>query len=200
MIEFLRIFLPVYGAFFFFIAFLLRTFLVWKRTGVNAYVLIKQKGTPGMVGLYFKLIVFATTFVVVIFSFLPSLYIYLGPLHWLETLLIRSSGLILLIISLLWVWVAQAQMGNSWRIGIDEKNKSGLVTGGIFNISRNPIFLGIKINILGFFLVIPNAVTLSILLTGIALINIQVSLEEKYLMETHGESYRQYCEKVRRWL
>jgi protein-S-isoprenylcysteine O-methyltransferase Ste14 len=31
-------------------------------------------------------------------------------------------------------------MDNSWRIGIDEENKTGLVTKGIFSISRNPIF------------------------------------------------------------
>jgi len=31
-------------------------------------------------------------------------------------------------------------MGLSWRIGIDEKNRSGLVTQGLFALSRNPIF------------------------------------------------------------
>lgn len=200
MVEFLRIFLPVYGILFFFIAFLLRTFIVWKRTGINAYVLLKQKGTHGIIGRYFKLIVFASTLVVVIFSFLPSLYVYLGPLHWLEKPLIISTGLTFLILSLLWIWVAQVQMGNSWRIGIDENSKTELVTGGIFSISRNPVFLGIKVNMLGFFLVAPNAVTLSILLSGIALINIQVSLEEKYLTAIHGQNYRHYCEKVRRWI
>jgi protein-S-isoprenylcysteine O-methyltransferase Ste14 len=51
--------------------------------------------------------------------------------------------------------IAQYQMSNSWRIGIDEKNKTELVTKGIF-YSRNPIFLGMIISILGIFLILPT--------------------------------------------
>jgi len=200
MVEFMKVFLPVYALLFFFVVFLLRTFIVWKRTGTNAYVMLSQGGAHGVIGRYFKLMPFASLFVIGSFSFYPSLYGYLAPILWLETDLIILTGLLLLIVSLFWVWAAQSQMGNSWRIGIDEKSKTELVTEGIFTISRNPIFLGIKITNLGFFLVLPNAVTLSILILGAALIDIQVALEEKYLTGIHGENYRRYCEKVRRWI
>jgi protein-S-isoprenylcysteine O-methyltransferase Ste14 len=34
------------------------------------------------------------------------------------------------------------QMGDSWRIGIDQEQKTSLVRHGVFKLSRNPIFLG----------------------------------------------------------
>ena len=200
MTEFLRIFLPTYYAIFFFAVFLLRTVIVWKRTGVNAYVLLKQGGTYGVIGVYFKLLLLASFFAVATYSFFPSIYDFLAPFHWLENQFNAFVGIVLLIISLFWIWVAQTQMGKSWRIGIDEQKKTDLVTTGMFSISRNPIFLGMKVNLLGFFLVIPNAVTLTVTVIGIALIDIQVRLEEQHLLNLHNESYQNYYREVRRWL
>ena len=200
MTEFLRIFLPIYYAIFFFAVFLLRTVIVWKRIGVNAYVLLKQDGTYGVIGVYFKLLPLASFFAVATYSFFPSIYDFLAPFHWLENQFNAFVGIVLLIISLFWIWVAQTQMGKSWRIGIDEQKKTELVTTGMFSISRNPIFLGMKVNLLGFFLVIPNAVTLTVTVIDIALIDIQVRLEEQHLLNLHNESYQNYYREVRRWL
>ena len=105
-----------------------------------------------------------------------------------------------MVASLVWIWVSQTQMGNSWRIGIDEESETELVTQGVFSLSRNPIFLGMKLNSLGFFLVIPNAITLVVLLLGVALIDVQVALEEEYLGKVHGDKYKVYFNNVRRWL
>lgn len=104
-----------------------------------------------------------------------------------------SSALILVVI-------AQSQMGTSWRIGIDTNQKTKLITNGIFSISRNPIFIGIIFSALGYFLVLPNAITLAILVLDIALIQVQVALEEKHLNGIHGDDYKKYCDNVRRWL
>ena len=123
MTEFLRIFLPTYYAIFFFAVFLLRTVIVWKRIGVNAYVLLKQGGTYGVIGVYFKLLPLASFFAVETYSFFPSIYDFLAPFHWLENQFNAFVGIVLLIISLFWIWVAQTQMGKSWRIGIDEQKK-----------------------------------------------------------------------------
>ena len=103
-------------------------------------------------------------------------------------------------ITLVWIWGSQSQMGNSWRIGIDIGNKTELVKSGVFSISRNPIFLGIKVNVIGFFLVMPNAVTLVVLIATIILIDVQVVLEEEYLLKVHGDSYSDYCQEVKRWI
>ncbi|MCK4865715.1 MAG: isoprenylcysteine carboxylmethyltransferase family protein [Gammaproteobacteria bacterium] len=201
MTDFIRIFLPIYLIVFIFAVFLLRTFIVWKKTGVNAYALLKQEGAEGVVARYFKLVPLASIFVVFTVSVFPSAYTYLAPFYWLEELpAVTLSGLFLLIVSLIWIWISQTQMGNSWRIGIDKTNETDLVVNGVFLISRNPIFLGLAVNLVGFFLVIPNAATLAIMLLGIAIIEIQVALEEQHLLNLHNDNYVSYCKNVRRWL
>ena len=96
--------------------------------------------------------------------------------------------------------LAQAQMGGSWRIGIDMKHQTDLIQGGVFRLSRNPIFLGMILTLAGLFLVIPNALMLLILVLGFVLIQIQVRLEEEYLTSIHGDNYLDYRQRVRRWL
>ena len=201
MTDFVRMFLPFYLIVFIFAVFLLRTFIVWKKTGVNAYLLLKQEGTEGVVARYFKLIPLASILVVFTISVFPSSYPYLAPFYWLEEQqAVSQVGLFLLVMSLIWIWISQTQMGNSWRIGIDKTNETELIKKGVFLISRNPIFLGLAINLIGFFLVIPNAATLTIMLLGIAIIEIQVALEEQHLLSLHNDNYVNYCKNVRRWL
>lgn len=201
MTDFIRIFLPIYLIVFIFVVFLLRTFIVWKKTGINAYALLNQDGAEGIVARYFKLIPLACILVVISLSAFPSAYLYLAPFYWLEEQQVVSlSGLFLLIVSLVWIWISQTQMGSSWRIGIDKDNETHLVKKGVFLISRNPIFLGLSINLFGFFLVIPSAATLTIMLLGVAVIEIQVALEEQHLLKLHNENYVNYCKNVRRWL
>lgn len=96
--------------------------------------------------------------------------------------------------------MAQAQMGESWRIGIDHEHQTALVRTGVFGLSRNPIFLGMTITLVGLFLAIPNALTALTFLTGVVLIHIQVRLEEEFLAQNHGQEYCQYKQQVRRWL
>ena len=124
----------------------------------------------------------------------------LVPIPWLQGFSISLLGCGVLILSLLLILIAQLQMGDSWRIGIDQENKTALVQTGLFRFSRNPIFLGVRINFLGFFLVLPNAVTLVILVLGDVLLQIQVRMEEEFLSQQHGESYAEYKRIVPRWL
>ena len=83
--------------------------------------------------------------VVFIYAFKNEWYQYLLPFWYLEHSYLQYIGWGLLLLSLVLVWIAQSQMANSWRIGIDEKNKTELVTRGLFAYSRNPIFLGVMI-------------------------------------------------------
>ena len=134
------------------------------------------------------------------YSLSERLYEYLTPIAWLEHQWLRAAGIVLLLSSLAWTVVAQAQMGESWRIVIDEERRTPLVWKGVFGVSKNPIFLGMMLTLLGLFLVIPNAVMLLIFVLGVVLIQIQVRLEEEFLSNTHGAEYAQYRRGVRRWL
>jgi len=200
MDSILRYFLPVYLIAYFAAAFFWRSYLVWKRTGINPYKLGKTGNAHDFVGMLFRLTLAAVTLVVMLYSISNDTCQYLAPIHWLEQPALVLLGLGLLLASLIWTLIAQAQMGDSWRIGIDAGAKTQLVQHGVFRWSRNPIFLGMRVTLLGFFLILPNAVTFATLVLGEALMQIQVRLEEEYLRQTHGEEYRKYCQQARRWL
>jgi len=187
----LRYFLPLYLIAYFAAAFFWRSFIVWKRTGINPVVFKQADSAHDLIGRVFKILFAAIVIVVLVYSFWPSAYQYFVPIVLLERSWLTWSGVVLLLLSFIWTVLAQAQMGESWRIGIDEKHRTPLVTRGIFEWSRNPIFVGMKITLLGLFLIIPNALTLLVLVMGIVLVHIEVRLEEELLGKAHGENYEQ---------
>jgi protein-S-isoprenylcysteine O-methyltransferase Ste14 len=142
----------------------------------------------------------ATAFAVLACAASGRLYSYLAPIAWLERTGLRLCGICLLSLSLIWTAIAQAQMGASWRIGIDSKHRTELVESGVFGWSRNPIFLGMIATMLGLFSTAPNALTLLIAGLVITLIQIQVRLEEEHLGHLHGAAYQTYRLRVPRWL
>lgn len=99
---------------------------------------------------------------------------------------------------LLW---SQGAMGASWRIGVDEKETTGLVTSGPFAWVRNPIFTGMMVSALGFVLLLPNRSALLSYVLLVVAIELQVRfVEEPYLGRTHGASYAAYSRKVGRFV
>lgn len=174
--------------------------MLWKKTGINPLTFSKTDDAHGYNGKIYKAISFIELIIVGIYALKNEWYDYLLPFWYFEYPLLQKIGWGLLILSLILVWIAQNQMGKSWRIGIDEKNKTKLVTSGIFGISRNPIFMGIIIANIGLFLVIPNAFTMLVLSISIISINTQVRLEEKFLEKEFRDDFIHYRNKVRRWL
>ena len=196
----LRYFLPVYLLAYIIAAFFWRSYVVWKKTGVNPVVFKGSDSAHDFIGRIFKALFAVIVAIVVVYAFIPSVYRYVKPIQSLERTSVRLTGFILLLVSLVWTVIAQAQMGNSWRIGIDTEHRTRLVQTGVFRLSRNPIFFGMIVTLLGLFLVIPSVGTFITLLVGVILIGIQVRLEEEYLTSTHGDTYTEYRRNVRRWI
>lgn len=189
-----------YFAIYVFAAFVWRSYRTWRQTGINPYALGRTDNAHDFIGKLFRAALATILATVLLYAFLPSVYTYLMPVEWLQHPQIVLAGIILLFASLLWIIVAQAQMGASWRIGIDSEHATQLVQHGVFRWSRNPIFLGMRLTLFGLFLVLPSAATFALLLVSEALIQIQVRLEEEHLLRLHGASYRNYQERTRRWL
>lgn len=196
----LKFFLPIYLLSWFALAFALRSYLIWKRTGRNPYRLGNTDNAHDFIGVLFRLTMIVCASGVLIYSLSSDLYRFLAPIIWLQHPVLVMIGVALLLVSFVWILVAQQQMGDSWRIGIDDETKTPLVREGVFRLSRNPIFLGMRINLLGLFLILPNAVTLTVLVLGDTLMQIQVRLEEEYLARMHGQNYEQYRRLTRRWI
>lgn len=196
----MKIYLFTFLCIYFFLIFFLRSVILWKRTGINPLTFSKTDDAHGYNGKVFTFISIVEFVVVFIHTFKSEWYQYLLPFWYLEHSYLQYIGWGLLLLSLVLVWAAQSQMANSWRIGIDEKNKTELVTNGLFSISRNPIFLGIMIANIGLILIIPNAFTLLIVTLSTVSINTQIRLEEAFLESRHGKDYQDYLNQVRRWL
>jgi protein-S-isoprenylcysteine O-methyltransferase Ste14 len=192
--------LLIYYVVCFVFAFALRSLLVYRRSGVNPLVLPSSGDVHGYVALAFKVIIAGIAVVVIGLAIWPESRLYFGQWNVLGRPVVAYFGWALLIVSLIWLLIAQAQMGTSWRIGIDDKRRTELVQHGLFTLSRNPIFLAMRLNLLGLFLVFPSAVTAAVLAAGEILIQVQVRLEEQHLANLHGQVYDAYRARVRRWL
>lgn len=180
-------------------AFVWPTIRIWRRERVNAWVLPHDDSVHGVVAIWFRgLIVAFFVLLVAIAAGFPVEA--LGALTWLHRPAVRIAGWALLLGSLVWIMIAQRQMGRSWRIGIDRGEQPPLVRHGLFGRSRNPIFLGVRLTLAGFVLVLPNAATLCLWLLGEVLIQVQVRLEEAHLRARFGEDYDLYRRAVPRWL
>jgi len=193
---FIRIFLPIYFILFFGISFIAKTIIVARKIKKNPLVLPNDESAYALVGKYFKLCIAGIFIYVILFSFLPENYFI--PNDLIDVDLLKFIGLTLMLMAIIWTVVAQNQMKNSWRIGIDNDMKTELITSGLFSVSRNPVFLGMIISLLGFFFVTPNSFSLLFLIIYYILIQIQIRLEEEYLYKQHGEKYLDYLMKVRR--
>lgn len=112
----------------------------------------------------------------------------------------RFTGFCLGMMGNLIFLLAVVQMKDSWRAGIPERDKTKLVTGGIYQFSRNPAFLGFDFMYLGVMLMYLNGFT--VLFTGFAMVmlHLQILQEEKYLTATFGTAYQAYRKQVFRYL
>lgn len=182
------------------IALGLRSFILYRNTGINPF---KKMGADGIKGFNEKVLMLGATLVPVIAIFYLSsetLYDYLVPIKYLELAVLKNAGIIIMIIGCIIGIIAQFQMGNSWRIGINENEKTTLITNRLYQYSRNPIYLGLLISFFGFFLIAPNALSLCCLVLSYPSVEIKIRLEEQYLIEKHGNDFRAYMEKVNRWI
>ena len=196
----LKIYLPIYLIMYMLVAFVIPTYRTYKQTGINPITFGKNDNAHDYIGFIMKVLIVLLFVAVLTYSMSEKMYSYLVPISYLQTQILTITGLALIHIALVWISIAQFQMSNSWRIGIDEKNKTKLVTEGIFSISRNPIFLGMIISVLGLFFIVPNALTFFLTITTYIIIQIQIRLEEEFLQKQHAQDYVNYKLKTKRLL
>ncbi len=113
----------------------------------------------------------------------------------------HALGFVLFFTGLVGTLLAQGVMGSSWRVGVDEDERTELVTTGPFEVVRSPIFSAIVLTLLALALLVPNAAALAGLVAMVAAIEIQVRLvEEPYLLGSHDARYAAYASRVGRFV
>jgi len=108
-------------------------------------------------------------------------------------------GGVLCVLALALLVASLAAFGRSFRVGLDETHPGALVTGGVFAVSRNPVYVSFILLLTGIFLAIPNWILLLLLFGAIMLLHRRIELEEKSLLSVYGEEYEEYCKKVGRY-
>jgi len=144
----------------------------------------------------------------------PILFIALLPTMWILSLFdstilkaVHNSG------TPYWEIGICASLGCLFLIGARlqfKKEKSeimtfnqpqNLVTKGLFRISRNPMYLGFLLLLIAFALYINIWLGLIAPLIFFTVANYwYIPYEEKAAVEVFGDSYRNYKEKVRKWI
>ena len=113
---------------------------------------------------------------------------------------VRCLGVVLGVLGDTVFIISVLTMRDNWRAGIAENDKTELVTGGIYQYSRNPAFLGFDLVYIGILLMFFNTGLFEITLLVILLLHLQiVNVEEDFLIATFGQEYVEYRKKVRRY-
>ena len=110
-------------------------------------------------------------------------------------------GLVVAVVGIAATYVAQLGMGSEWRVGIDRTEVTGLVTGGLFSLVRNPIFTAMIFTAVGFAAMVPNVVAVVAAICLVVAIELQVRyVEEPHLRRLHGSVYDSYTARVGRFV
>jgi protein-S-isoprenylcysteine O-methyltransferase Ste14 len=114
---------------------------------------------------------------------------------------VRIAGLAVATAGIVLTLLAQLSMGDSWRIGVDDGERTELVAEGAFAIVRNPIFSAMVVTAVGLSAMVPNVLAGVGLVALLGALEIQVrAIEEPYLRTVHGRSYERYAARVGRFV
>lgn len=148
-----------------------------------------------------SILLFTVTIAIAISSllseYLNKLFI---PIPALSNDYVIYLGMFLLCLNLIVSFFALIQMRDSWRVGIKENDKTELIKGGIFSVTRNPYFLSYIILFLAYILLVANVLIIISSLISIISIHKMIMKEEKYLEVLHGGKYLDYKKSVPRYL
>jgi len=176
----------------------LRSFVQWQKTGATGF-----KGVHGRPGSLPWLAGLALVLGIVFLFIAPiaALSGWVGSEMLLASRPLQIAGTSIAVAGTVATLAAQFAMGDAWRIGVDETEKTELVTNGLFAWVRNPIFSFMVISAVGFAAMVPNIWALAGLVLSIVGIEMQVRfVEEPYLKTAHGEAYQCYLATVGRFL
>jgi protein-S-isoprenylcysteine O-methyltransferase Ste14 len=182
-------------ALWFALAFGLRTLMALRRTG--------DSGFRGISGTRLSLewwagVLFAIALLVGVAAPIADLA-GLPPL--VESSALTAAGWVIALVGIGATLAAQLSMGDSWRIGVDDHERTELVTSGAFTLARNPIFTAMMITAVGLAAMVPNVIAVGGVIALIVALELQVrGVEEPYLRRVHGAAYDRYAAQVGRFL
>ena len=167
-----------------------------RRDAIFVFAALRQKKTPtehalGVIAVVIYLYIVARPFVPILDSLV---YAQPSPVPLIGLGLMGGGvGLVVL------CWF---NMGSSWRIGVpvEKETSQSLVTSGLYQYSRNPIYVGIMAFLIGICIFVPGPLPLLAAIATFFLKGNTIRQEEAFLKGAFGDQYDAYCSQVRRWI
>ena len=126
---------------------------------------------------------------------------YLTPIYQLFSAPLRYVGVPFVVGGICVVAVAANAFSRVGTPIVPFEKSTVVVSGGLFRFSRNPMYLGMVMALVGVALLLGSAVAFVPIPIFVCLIQYQfISREEKFLEELFGKEYLEYKGKVRQWL
>ncbi|MEL6436143.1 MAG: isoprenylcysteine carboxylmethyltransferase family protein [Pseudomonadota bacterium] len=129
---------------------------------------------------------------------------WFAPLPWLvggAATLAFWFGVAVVVVAVAIDLLAMATLSRGATTVLPHRRSDNLVTGGVFQFSRNPIYVANVMLILGIGLISSNLwLALLAPLNGYLTQRLAIIREEAHLTAQFGDAYTVYCAKVRRWL
>lgn len=174
-----------------------RSWLQYRRTGSMGF---RGLGGGGSLGRLAGVGFVAALVIAVSAPILQEVHV-VRPFGMFAAVWVQTIGVVVATAGIAATVYAQLDMGDSWRIGVDDNETTTLVHTGVFGRIRNPIYTAMCTFGVGMALVTPNAVACAALVLLFVAIELQVRcVEEPYLLRTHGDAYRAYVTTVGRFV
>lgn len=126
---------------------------------------------------------------------LPALRFHLEVLFWVSIVLVLA-GLVVLLLS-----VRSFGKAGTTVSPIEPDKAGSLVTTGLYRFTRNPMYLGMLLVLLGGAIGLENIAALSApILYAISITRFQIIPEERVLAKIFGTAFSDYCNRTRRWI
>ncbi|MFT3854487.1 MAG: isoprenylcysteine carboxylmethyltransferase family protein [Ilumatobacteraceae bacterium] len=171
------------------VAFGLRSWLQWRRTGDAGWRLGRTHSRIEM------------TARALMFMAAALLVASLVGESWRTSPVVFAAGAAAAIAAIVPVAVAQLQMGASWRIGVDPDERTELVTAGIYAHVRHPIYTGMTAFTVAQGLMLPSPWTLAAVAAMTVGAELQArAVEEPYLGATHGPRFATWARTAGRFV
>jgi protein-S-isoprenylcysteine O-methyltransferase Ste14 len=137
--------------------------------------------------------------VAVCYIFNARSVVWFGRIAFLDNDAAKGLGIALCTIGSLLGLAGEVALGASFRMDLP-RERTRLVTRGIYRYTRNPCVLGADLVVLGTFLIAPSLLALLAVVLNFVGFHLKVQAEEEYLLRTHGQVYETYQVRTGRYL
>jgi protein-S-isoprenylcysteine O-methyltransferase Ste14 len=138
----------------------------------------------------------------------PFLYLFTTRLDFADyslpptaSLVAGSLGAALFLQALLLLWRSHADLADSFSPGLQIRKDHGLVTTGVYERVRHPMYAAHLLWAVAQLLLLQNAIAgPSFLVASIPLYAARIPREEEMMLDQFGEEYRRYVERTGRFI